>query len=413
MSSSQTPRRQAAPDVIFALSALIAPPLAVFAPLGLAALLAAAALALLASSTRGIVAAASRYAGLAALFIAISLWVALSALWSPIPGHSLLEAGRFLVISAIGLAVTAGASALSDEAARRSCHALLAGLALAVLVLQVELHSHEAIGRLIGIIPVDAGPSITHYDRGFTVLALLSWPAAALLAERRRWLALALLALAVAATVGTSLSHASILGLVLALLAGAVAWRAPRLAAAGVLTATALLALALPLVAPRGAGIEAIHRDVAVLRESAIHRLAIWRFASDKIAERPMLGWGMDSSRAIPGGKTPVDELFPGLHITGKAQAMPLHPHDAALQWRLELGLPGTALILLLLGGVLWRAARGPMPGWRHAIIFAYVGAGWTVGMLSFGAWQAWWLSTLWLGAALLTRLGETRGSTA
>ena len=31
----------------------------------------------------------------------------------------------------------------------------------------------------------------------------------------------------------------------------------------------------------------------------------------------------------------------------------------------------------------------------------ALAGAGLTVGLLSFGAWQSWWLSTLWLVAAL------------
>jgi hypothetical protein len=28
------------------------------------------------------------------------------------------------------------------------------------------------------------------------------------------------------------------------------------------------------------------------------------------------------------------------------------------------------------------------------------------VASLSFGTWQAWWLSTLWLGSALMARLG-------
>jgi O-antigen ligase len=400
-----------APGIVLALTAFLAPPLSVFAPLGLAPLLAVAAVALVAVGPRRILAAARPYAGLAAIFAAISAWGALSALWSPIPGHSLFEAVRFLAIAAAGLAVSAGAASLSDDAARRVGYALVAGLALAALVLQVELHSGEAIGRLIGIIPRDAGPSITHYDRGFTVLALLCWPAAASLVARRHWLAVALLALTVAATVGASISHASILALPAALLFGALAWRLPRIAAAGLLAATLLLAVAFPLVAPGGKTIESIHRTVPVLRESAIHRLAIWRFASDRIAERPLLGWGMDSSRAIPGGKTPVDVVFPQLYITLKAQAMPLHPHDAALQWRLELGLPGAALILLLLGTVLWRAASRELPGWRRMIVFAFAAAAWTMAMLSFGTWQAWWLSALWLGAALLVRLGASAQS--
>jgi len=36
---------------------------------------------------------------------------------------------------------------------------------------------------------------------------------------------------------------------------------------------------------------------------SAGHRLLIWSFAGDQIAEQPLAGWGLDSSRAIPGGE--------------------------------------------------------------------------------------------------------------
>src|SRR5262249_19741940 len=42
---------------------------------------------------------------------------------------------------------------------------------------------------------------------------------------------------------------------------------------------------------------------------SVTHRMLIWRFVSDRIAERPVLGWGLNSSRAIPGGK---DGPMPG-----------------------------------------------------------------------------------------------------
>lgn len=412
MSLSPAPARAAAPPapgIVLALAALIAPPLGVFAPLGFAPLLAVAALALLASAPRRMLAAARPFAGLAALVALVSAWGALSALWSPIPAHSLFEAIRLLAIAAAGLVVTAAATSLDEGAAARVGYALLAGIAVAILLLQVELRSGEAIARLVaGALP-GKPVSISRYDRGITLLLLLAVPAASLLAARRRPFGLALLALAAGVTVVEFNSRTSVVAFGVALVAGAVGWRLPRVAALCLLFGIAGLALVLPLVAPAGPGIAAIERAAPLLPESAIHRFAIWRFAGDRIAERPLLGWGMDASRAIPGGKTPVYRLYPELHINHVAQAMPLHPHDAALQWRLELGLPGVALILALLGCVLWPAARQAMPGWRRALVFAYVGAAATVALLSFGAWQAWWLSALWLGAALLTRLGDAR----
>src|SRR6185437_359618 len=195
----------------------------------------------------------------------------------------------------------------------------------------------------------------------------------------------------------------SMLALAAAPVLGLTTWRLPRLATAGLIAATFVLAIALPVLTPHGAEIAQIQREAPILKPSAIHRLAIWRFVGDRIANRPLLGWGMDSARAIPGGKTEVDQMFPELHLPATAQALPLHPHNAALQWRLELGIPGVALILMLLYKALASAAR--QPARARVPIFAYAGATWTVGMLSFGAWQAWWLSAVWLGLALLLGL--------
>ena len=34
---------------------------------------------------------------------------------------------------------------------------------------------------------------------------------------------------------------------------------------------------------------------------SAAHRLLIWDFVIARIADRPLLGWGMEASRVVPG----------------------------------------------------------------------------------------------------------------
>jgi exopolysaccharide production protein ExoQ len=404
MTPPPAPARAAAPaaaGVIFAATAFIAPPLAVLAPLGLAPLLAVAALALIATGPRQALTAARPYADLATLFLVISLWAALSALWSPIPFHSLFEALRFLAIAAAGLVVLGSAASLGETAAERSLRALLAGLALAILLLQVELRSGEIIAHWLSDAPPAAPLPIQRYDRGVTVLVLLALPGASYLSARRDWLGLAVLTLAATATIIAFSSHTSVLGFAAALIVGAVAWRWPRFVAVCLTLGTLLIATVFPLLAPGGAAIESIRRALPMLPPSAIHRLAIWRFTSDRIAERPFFGWGMDSSRAIPGGTLPATHYFPQIQLTPFAQAMPLHPHDAALQWRLELGLPGLALLIVLLGIVLWRLTPRSIAAWRRALLFAYAAAALTVALLSFGAWQAWWVSLVWLGAAL------------
>ena len=194
------------------------------------------------------------------------------------------------------------------------------------------------------------------------------------------------------------------------MLAGAVgvvatlaAWRLPRAIAVLMVAGALLLAFVFPLVAPGGASIEQIRQDAPSLKESAIHRLIIWRFVADRIAERPVIGWGMDASRAIPGGEAHASDAMPEVKMSGIVTMLPLHPHDAALQWRLELGLPGALLCVAILGLVLWRIAGSEqIPPPQRALALGCAAAILTIAMASFGAWQAWWLSSIWLTAAFM-----------
>ena len=122
----------------------------------------------------------------------------------------------------------------------------------------------------------------------------------------------------------------------------------------------------------------------------------IWRFVADRISERPILGWGFNSSRVIPGRDDRLDVSEP---------ALPLHPHNAALQWWLELGAPGailgTALILWLMRAI--GRARASIVGKASAagLVLSAV----TVSFLSYGIWQSWWLAALWLVGAFMAAL--------
>jgi O-antigen ligase len=150
----------------------------------------------------------------------------------------------------------------------------------------------------------------------------------------------------------------------------------------------------------------------ASLPLSAVHRLVIWDFAAARIAEKPLAGWGMEASRALPGGRARPDAAtLDRLNITTPAQreflalahveVMPLHPHNGALQLWLELGgigaLIGAALILLL--G--FAASRSAVP----AVGAGMLASAAVTGMLSFGLWQAWWVASLLLAMVALALL--------
>jgi O-antigen ligase len=81
---------------------------------------------------------------------------------------------------------------------------------------------------------------------------------------------------------------------------------------------------------------------------------------------------------------------------------IPLHPHNAALQLWFELGVVGAVLATLFW---VWLWARiGAVAedsrtdaGIAAAVAVAYL----TIGALSFGVWQEWWLALGVLGAAV------------
>ena len=81
-------------------------------------------------------------------------------------------------------------------------------------------------------------------------------------------------------------------------------------------------------------------------------------------------------------------------------EAMPLHPHNVAVQVWLELG----ALGALIAAASVWRAfrsvaaLRSPV---RRAALSATLSAGFVVANLSYGAWQSWWLAAPILAIAI------------
>jgi exopolysaccharide production protein ExoQ len=237
---------------------------------------------------------------------------------------------------------------------------------------------------------------------------LAMWPAALWLWRRgvrrdRRWMRAAApvliagcVALPALLESQSSLAALAVGGATFAVVAGARAVGTRLLAAA--LGLGTLLAPLLPLsiLAP-----DKVLAWANGLSSTAIHRLYIWRFTAERILERPLLGWGLDSSRVMPGRDAHLVDINPNLpaEVYGHMQVLPLHPHNAPLQVWLELGLPGAAMLAAALAGLLWWLARR-VPGRLQAAAAASVlMVALSVSSLSYGIWQTWWLAALWLVA--------------
>lgn len=387
---------------MLALGAFVMPPLAVLSPLGLAPLFGVMALAILAADGRRCWPALRSMLPFAILFAALALWSIASAWWSIAPAHSLQEGLRLLAIGAGGLVIVAAATALPPGERQPFGDALVGGTVLAAILLLIERTSDGALTRLV----LDPGLGITvpiqRFDRGATTLVLSLWPALPVLVNRRRKPTAIALAALVGATVLMLASHAAILAFFAGLLAFGIALLLPRTVAILLALVLASATAVLPLSLPDFERTVELHREIPGINPSALHRLLIWRFVAERIAERPVLGWGMDAARDLPGGQLDLATSLPEAQLPDNAVALPLHPHNAALQWRLELGIPGTMLSLAILIWPLFHVGWRVAPRQRRAAMLAWATSALIIGLVSYGIWQPWWLACLWLGAAFL-----------
>ncbi len=201
------------------------------------------------------------------------------------------------------------------------------------------------------------------------------------------------------AAIALSVDETAKLALVLAIVVAALAYWRRRVVARVLVLASVLFVILAPLTLPKLAHMPQVFDAVDDFKESAGHRLLIWSFVGNRIAEHPILGWGLDSSRAIPGG---------GIVIRPPGETwLPLHPHNAALQVWLELGAVGVLPFVALLA-LLWYRVAGA--GWPRLYAAAAAGgltAALTIGFLSYGVWQEWWLGTLALALFAVLALGR------
>ncbi len=333
-------------------------------------------------------------AALVGVFLLVAL---LTCLWSP-SGRSIATVAEIGYIALGALVGGAWVSQLPGVEARRLAGLFLGGLLVGVALFGVEALLNFPVHRWWNAVPAEEIDHIIYSNvpkRSSALLCLLVWPAA-LAIDRigQRGLALAL-------PVGYALiclpltSRSAMLGIAIGLVAyGLALWsRAAVRRLLGAVVSLGFVAV-LPLVL-------LLDRVLDLTRApwlffSAQHRIEIWGMAADRALEAPLLGQGIDASRAL----APHGEVSRFSPITDSL--LPLHPHNAFLQVWLELGAVGAALALaatlLLLNGVKHLDERDQP--------FALALFATSLAMIStaYGVWQPWWMASF-LAAALTLRL--------
>ncbi len=400
------------PVSVFTALAWAIPPVAVFAARATVILLiVAAGLLILDRDVR-------RQAGLVlrsplALALAgLVLWAGASVLWAPEPLGSLRLVAKLTGLFGAGLVLVSGALVVARDGASALYRPLrIAGL-VTIALLAVEWASQARLNTLLReLLGGTTGNPLNLMNRGSVIASLTVWLAATAMARDPgpwRHPAVAPLFLATAFLVFLGLTMTVV---PVALACGAVLWlviwlarrRSVRILAAVV----ALLAAVAPLLPRFAVDPAAFGARLQALPFSLQHRLHMWNYVAERIAEHPLRGWGVDASRWFQAGDITMRDLMSTYQF--EVQLLPLHPHNGVLQVWLELGLPGAVLltavvVLLLLGIERYSVSRAAMASGIAVLTTFGVIAG-----LSYGIWQSWWLATAWLVAAFAVILAGDR----
>ena len=364
----------------------LTPPLAILVPLFLTVVLLIGAL--LVFAARAFDLRVMRFSLPIVLLCGLLVWSAISIVWTTDPDAAFLKLLGTVALVVAGLVFLSACVPFGDGH-RRLC---LAGTCLAVCILAGAL-------VLLPVWAADEPGRLVHFNRGLAFLAMAIWPAIAAAARHRRLFGAALYGLPFCLFFAFE-SNAALAAMLLGGIAFAAVYAAPKLSGRAMVSVIAAYMLAAPV----------IHKDVPPseilslvdLPRSAHHRLVIWDYTTDRIAERPLLGWGFHASRRVP-EVTPAEPLEHSLH-----------PHNVALQLWLELGTVGGLLGAALFGTIANRIRRLSADRLHLAAAAASCISAFTVAQVGYGFWQSWWLAALFLCAGfVMITCGANRSPTA
>lgn len=321
------------------------------------------------------------------------IWSLISCAWSLIQAESLGHAIKAAMICFAGVVLYESSSGLRDQFSESASAIVIGAVAGLFVLLGVSAYTYIQNDAVWGSFSNDP---FTTLNNNAIVLSLILWPVTYALYRKRPAAGFVFL-LAGFGLLSYLSSGAALTGAVL----GGAALTLSHFVGRRFLSVVAVLAFGAMVFAPlvvSHSGIDRFATPEGFAAESSVpssirHRLAIWSFVSDKISEKPILGWGQSASRQIDDEPYRLDE---------DTEILPLHPHNISLQTRLELGLPGIILLGLFFLVLFFRFLSFRFASDQMGLALA-VAVNWLlVAHVSVGMWQSWWIGISFLLAVLL-----------
>lgn len=322
-----------------------------------------------------------------------------SSLWSVDPLISLSLTARLLGNFLLGVSWCALLLQQPFDAIQKILRFLIAGVCVAAILLLGDYLLHNPWQNLLHISSAKAFVPLAIM---FTIAA---WPIALWFSEKYNSFVSIFFLIGIAILLLVIDCDTAPLSIIFGLIAAGIGYRCiSSIARLGQVISTVFI-MSLPFMIGTYLTTERIHQvNEKIHVFSHIHRLYTWQSISQKIEKKWALGYGLDTSRhEIVGGEMKNWPLkkHNGEQIFIYTKAIPMHPHNAPLQWWLELGIIGAVLGAFINYQCLEyiRSLQDRMKAALTLGLFINVSF---VAYVNLGFWQNWWLSSLWILVSIM-----------
>jgi O-antigen ligase len=331
---------------------------------------------------------------LATLFLG---WCFMACFWSP----DIIKSLQTFVVVVFFIAMSIAVAPLPKHKRQIIEIAFFWGFIFAILLFIVEYHTDGVLSKTFRSIfqPDRVNFVLYMLDRGCSFLSLSAWVVIGCLLNKNKKITALLVYLFILGLLFVSDSFASFVGFTLgAITFGVLSF--DKRAAVGIVIAMFAYCFAMPIVS-KTVDPMAIATDVESLPFSSKHRIFIWHFTAEKVAEKKLFGHGFDSSRYIGEHDTVA---YDGRDIA----LLPLHPHNSVMQVLVETGAPGLLIYALLLCTIFITMVHHSKNMVSAACFINYL----FIGAVSFGLWQIWWIASAAFIFAMMKLLVESEKTT-
>lgn len=334
----------------------------------------------------------------AKIALAYIFYSAASIFWSVNPDDSIEQVLMFVLIFPLSMLIIQYYSTNYKVNNKKFFIALLCGISLVLIAANIETYTNLSLSKFIYDLKGKEYNSVnlnfSKLNQGLSYLAMMTWPVVAVcFVNGYRKTGIILFFLIFMTTIKLDNQSAT-----LSLIASSVALIiVSYLGKKGLklLSVFSIILIIFITMFVRFIDSEKAYEKVPnIANFAAEQRLYIWTYSAKRANEKPVLGWGINSSRHFP-----VPEKD---YLHGYKPAIPMHPHNNVLQVWLESGYIGVALYLALIISIFTRIDKISKDDRARGLFAATFICYLIQGSVGIGVWQEWWLATAIISTILI-----------